>query len=69
MQVLYNVIILPVRYIIEAVFTIMNAFFGHAGYAVIALSMVISILVLPLYMRADAIQAKGGMFRRRWKNG
>ena len=58
MQVLYNVIILPVRYIIEAVFTIMNAFFGHAGYAVIALSMVISILVLPLYMRADAIQAK-----------
>ncbi len=34
----------------------MNGFFGHEGYAIIAVSMTISTLVLPLYLRADAIQ-------------
>lgn len=53
---LYRLVILPIEYLIEVVFTIMNSFFGHEGYAIIAVSMTISTLVLPLYLRADAIQ-------------
>ncbi|MBR3105379.1 MAG: membrane protein insertase YidC [Lachnospiraceae bacterium] len=53
---LYRLFILPIEYLIEVVFTIMNGFFGHEGYAIIAVSMTISTLVLPLYLRADAIQ-------------
>ena len=53
---LYRLVISPIEYLIEVVFTIMNGFFGHEGYAIIAVSMTISTLVLPLYLRADAIQ-------------
>ncbi|MBR1470540.1 MAG: membrane protein insertase YidC [Lachnospiraceae bacterium] len=53
---MYQLIISPIEYLIEVVFTIMNGFFGHEGYAIIAVSVAISTLVLPLYLRADAIQ-------------
>ncbi len=53
---LYRLVISPIEYVIEVVFTIMNSFFGHEGFAIIAVSMTISTLVLPLYLRADAIQ-------------
>ena len=53
---LYRILILPIEYLIEVVFTVMNSFFGHEGFAIIAVSIAISTLVLPLYLRADAVQ-------------
>ena len=56
MNLLYRLLILPIEYLIEVVFTVMNSFFGREGFAIIAVSVAISTLVLPLYLRADAIQ-------------
>ena len=53
---LYRILILPIEYLIEVIFTVMNSFFGHEGFAIITVSIAISTLVLPLYLRADAIQ-------------
>jgi len=55
--VLYRVFVGPIEYMIEVVFTIMNTFLGHEGYAIIAVSLTVSTLVLPLYLWADRIQS------------
>lgn len=55
---LYHLIITPIEYIIEIVFTIMYRFWGHPGWGIIAVSIAISTLTLPLYLKADAIQHK-----------
>ena len=53
----YNVMIRPVEYLIEIIFTIMYSLLGHEGYTLIGMSIAVSTLVLPLYARAEAIQA------------
>ncbi|MBO6298852.1 MAG: YidC/Oxa1 family membrane protein insertase [Lachnospiraceae bacterium] len=52
----YNVMIRPVEYLIEIIFTIMYSLLGHEGYTLIGMSIAVSTLVLPLYARAEAIQ-------------
>ena len=54
----YNILIQPIEYMVEVIFTIMNRFFNSEGYAIIAMSVFVSTLVLPLYLRGDAIQEK-----------
>lgn len=55
-DLLYNLIIKPIEYLIETIFWVMYSFFGNAGVAIIAVSLTVSTLVLPLYLRSDAIQ-------------
>ena len=55
---LYNVVIQPIEYILEIIFTLMYRFFGNAGWALFGVSIGVSFLTLPLYMRADAVQEK-----------
>ena len=52
----YNVMIRPVEYLIEIIFTVMYSLLGHEGYTLIGMSIAVSTLVLPLYARAEAIQ-------------
>ncbi|MBR1470752.1 MAG: YidC/Oxa1 family membrane protein insertase [Lachnospiraceae bacterium] len=54
----YNIVIQPIEYIIEVIFVLMNRFCGHPGYAIAMVSLAVSFLTLPLYIRADAIQAE-----------
>ena len=63
-MILYDFIIKPIEYLIEAVFVTMYSFFGNAGAAVIAVSIFVSTLVLPLYNKAERIQEEE---RRRQK--
>ncbi len=56
MSHLYQLIILPIEYLIEYIYVFMARRFGSAGVAIIAVSLVINILILPIYRRADAIQ-------------
>ena len=54
----YDIFIKPIEYLIEVVFTSMYGFFGNVGLAVIAVSILVSTLVLPLYNKAERVQKK-----------
>lgn len=48
----------PLKLVFETIFSIANRIMGHPGLAIIALSLVMNILVLPLYRQADTMQEK-----------
>lgn len=53
---LENLLIGPLKLIFEIIFSLANRYIGHPGLAIIFLSLIMNILVLPLYRRADAMQ-------------
>ena len=55
---LYNFIIRPLFLFFEFVFVKAYALTGNYGFTIICLSLVVNFLILPLYRRADAIQAE-----------
>ncbi len=55
-SILYLLIIRPIEMLIETVFSICYVNSGNALFSLIMLSIVISLICLPLYMRADHIQ-------------
>ena len=58
---LESILIGPLKLVFEIIFTIANRFIGHPGLAIIFLSLVMNILVLPLYRRADAMQEEAAI--------
>ena len=52
---LFNLVIGPLKMLFELLFSLVNRF-GNPGISIVALSLGINLLVLPLYRRADAIQ-------------
>ena len=55
---LYNLIIKPLITLFEIVYGSANEFLWNYGLSIVALSLAMNFLVLPLYARADAIQAQ-----------
>ncbi len=55
-SILESLLIGPLKLVFELIFEFANRFIGHPGLAIIILSLVMNILVLPLYRRADAMQ-------------
>lgn len=55
-DVLSTVFIGPLKLIFEIIYRIAYEIVGHPGVAIIFLSIVMNVLVLPLYRRADAMQ-------------
>ena len=55
-SILETVFIGPLKLIFEYIFYFAHAIVRHPGLAIIALSLAMNILVLPLYRRADAMQ-------------
>ena len=55
-EILETLLIGPLKLVFEIIFIIANRFIGHPGLAIIVLSLIMNILVLPLYRRADAMQ-------------
>lgn len=53
---LFFIFIQPLVLLIECIFTIMSRLFGNYGLAIIMVSIVINLLILPLYKRSDAMQ-------------
>ncbi len=48
----------PLELLFEVVFTVANRIIGNAGLSIIFLSLAVNFLVLPLYKRADELQAE-----------
>ena len=61
-SILYNVFISPLELILEFIFEIIYRFFRkqpeYIGFAIIGVSIAVSLLSLPLYRRADLLQKK-----------
>ena len=56
LSALYSLIFGPLETVFEIIFSILNKNIRSAGVSVIFLSLAFSLLVLPLYRRADRIQ-------------
>ena len=57
-NILHTLLIKPLELVFEIIYSIANGIIGNPGLSIIALSLTMNILVLPLYMRADAMQAE-----------
>ena len=55
-DVLYTVLIYPLQLLFETLYMLAQSIIGDPGISIIALSLMMNFLVLPLYMRADAMQ-------------
>ncbi len=55
-EILETLLIGPLKLVFEIIYFAANSLIGHPGLAIIFLSLVMNILVLPLYKRADAMQ-------------
>lgn len=55
-NILYNLLVMPIQMVVEITYSIMSRFLGNKGLAIIAVSLVIQTLILPLYKRSDALQ-------------
>ena len=55
---LYTLIISPLELLFEVVFVVANRIIGNEGLSIIFLSLAVNFLVLPLYKRADELQAE-----------
>lgn len=56
LDILYSFIISPIEVIVEMTYAFMHRLLSNPGLAIVAVSIVIQTLVLPLYKRSDAIQ-------------
>ena len=55
-QYLYALVIGPLELVFKIIFSILNKYIPFTGVNILLLSLAFSLLVLPLYMRADKIQ-------------
>ena len=55
-DIIYSILIGPLKLVFEIIYVIANRFIGHPGLAIIILSLIMNFLVLPLYKRSDAMQ-------------
>lgn len=68
-EILETLIIGPLKLIFEWIFQYANHVVGHPGWAIVVLSMIMNILLLPLYRRADIMQEKARETEARLKDG
>ena len=55
-RIIWLIVIRPLEILFECIFTIVDRFMPNPGFTLIVLSLVVSFLALPLYLRADKIQ-------------
>lgn len=67
--ILETLLIGPLKLVFEIIFTLANRFIGHPGLAIIVLSLIMNILVLPLYRRADAMQEEARDVEAKLRDG
>ncbi len=69
LSILDTILLGPLKLVFEIIFAIVNHFGFHPGICIMALSLIMNILVLPLYRRADAMQEAVRDVEAKLKNG
>lgn len=67
--ILETLLIGPLKLVFEIIFSIAYESIGHPGLAIVALSLAMNILVLPLYRQADAMQEKARRVEEKLHDG
>ncbi|MDE6025185.1 MAG: membrane protein insertase YidC [Lachnospiraceae bacterium] len=68
-ELIYMVLIGPLELLFEIVYGIFYRYFYNPGAAIFFLSLVINILVLPLYRQADIMQKQAGVIDAKLRDG
>ena len=68
-QVIYTVLIRPLQIFFEYVFSVAQKGLNNPGLSIIALSLSMNLLVLPLYNRADAVQEEERNIENKLRKG
>ncbi len=68
-EILDTLLFRPLQLLFEVIYTIANRVIGDPGLSIVVLSLLINLLVLPLYKRADAIQEEERNMQRRLEKG
>ncbi|MCM1287799.1 MAG: YidC/Oxa1 family membrane protein insertase [Clostridium sp.] len=68
-EILYTILIGPLKLLFEIIFELANRFTMHQGLSIIFLSLIMNILVLPLYRRADDMQEQARDIDARLRDG
>lgn len=55
-DIIYTILLGPLNLVFEMIYVIANRIIGHPGLSIVVLSLIMNILVLPLYKRSDAMQ-------------
>lgn len=55
-EMIWTLLIGPLKLIFEIVFEVISDLFGYSGLSIVFLGIIINLLALPLYKRADAMQ-------------
>ena len=69
LEILDTLILKPLQLIFEVAYTLSEKVTGNPGLSIIALSLFVNFLALPLYMRADAIQEEEHAVEKRLQKG
>ncbi len=67
LSILYFVLIRPLELIYELIFSLSYKFTGSAVLSIVFLSITVGLLCLPLYTRADALQAEANVIENKLK--
>lgn len=68
-EIISTLVIGPLKLLFEVIFVISNRIVHNSGLSIIVLSLVMNILVLPLYRRADAIQEEERLIEQKLDRG
>ncbi len=63
--ILYNIFVYPIEFLIEFFFAVSYRLLGSLGFAILAVSVLVNFLVLPMYLRADALQGEENRAQKR----
>lgn len=56
LDILYGIVVQPIQLLVELIFSVMYKIFYNPGIAIVFVSLVVQLLVLPMYKKSDAMQ-------------
>ena len=68
-DMLYTILIGPLQLVFEVIYSLANRLIGHPGLSIVVLSLLMNLLVLPLYKRADAMQEEARDIDEKLRDG
>ena len=68
-EIVDSILFRPLQYLFELIYMNANNVIGSPGLSIIALSLVMNVLLLPLYKRADALQEEERQTEERLRRG
>lgn len=68
-EILDTMLLKPLQLIFEIIYAVADRLIGNPGLSIVALSLAINLLVLPLYMRADALQEEERQMEKKLRRG